>query len=78
MVTNISHILGGVNGDTVWMESGTLKHENCSVIDIKSGHYSAHGRGLNIAVWDNASKRVIDAVAFDTHTEEMACTRKAQ
>lgn len=69
---------GGVNGDTVWMESGTLKHENCSVIDIKSGHYSAHGRGLNIAVWDNASKRVIDAVAFDTHTEEMACTRKAQ
>lgn len=69
---------GEIDGDNVWMESGTLHHENCSVIDIKNGHYSAHGRGLNIAVWDNVSKRVIDAVAFDTHTEDMACMRKEQ
>lgn len=69
---------GLVDGDNVWMESGTLNHENCSVIDIGNGHYSAHGRGLNIAVWDNVSKRVIDAVAFDTHAEDMACTRKVQ
>lgn len=69
---------GVIDGDNIWMESGILNHENCSVIDIRNGHYSAHGRGLNIAVWDNASKRVIDAVAFDTHTEDMACTRKTQ
>lgn len=69
---------GVVDGGNVWMESGTLAHGNNSVINIQDGHYSARGRGLNIAVWDNTAKRVIDAVTFDTHTEEMACRRKAQ
>ncbi len=69
---------GQADGCNVWMESGTLNHGNCAVIDIGNGHYSAHGRGLNIVVRDNASKRIIDAVSFDTHTEEMNCTRKAQ
>lgn len=62
----------------VWMESGTLYNGNCAVINIGDGHYSAHGRGLNIAVWDHAAGRVIDAVSFDTHTDEMLCMRKKQ
>lgn len=69
---------GQINGDNVWMGSGTLNHGNCSAINIKNSYYSAHGRGFNIVVKDNAADRVIDSVVFDTHTEEMKCTRKPQ
>lgn len=69
---------GQINGNNVWMESGTLNNGNRAVINIQNGYYSAHGRGLNIVVRDNAADRVIDSVAFDTHTEEMTCTRKRQ
>ena len=68
---------GQVDGGDIWMESGTLNQGNCSTIDIRNGHYSVHSRGFNIAVWDNAAKRVIDAVVFDMHTEEVTCLRKA-
>jgi len=67
-----------INGKNVWMESGTWNHGNLSVINIGNGYYSAHGRGLNIVVWDNEAGRVIDSVAFDTHATEITCTRKRQ
>ena len=67
-----------INGYHIWMESGTLNHGNYSAINIKNGYYSAHGRGLNIVVKDNMVDRIVDSVAFDTHTEEMMCTRKSQ
>lgn len=69
---------GKIDGHNVWMESGTWNYGNIAVINIYNGYYSAHGRGLNIVVWDHEAGRVIDSVAFDTHTEEMPCTRKEQ
>lgn len=67
-----------LDGENVWMESGTLAHGNFAVINIGDGYYSTNGRGLNVVVKDNVANRVIDSVAFDTHVEEMTCTRKPQ
>lgn len=67
---------GAVNGDKkVQVESATLNYGNFSVISVDGADYSKKGRGLNIVVIDNASGYVIDSVAFDTHVDEMVCTR---
>lgn len=64
--------------DQIWMESGTWNNGNCAVININDGYYSVHGRGFNVVVKDNEANRIIDSVAFDTHSEQLLCTRKAQ
>lgn len=67
-----------IGGRDLHMESGTFTQGNLSVINLDPGHYSAHGRGLNIVVYDNNAERVIDSVAFDMYVAERTCTRKYQ
>lgn len=64
-----------LDGYPVTMESATLNTGNFSTINIRGKDYSVKGRGLNIAVRDNLTGCVIDSVAFDTHVDEIPCTR---
>ena len=66
------------DGYPVAIDSATLNTGNFSVINIKGRDYSVKGRGLNIVVRDNRTCCVIDSVAFDTHVDEMPCSRKNQ
>ena len=73
---------GLINGYDVWMESATYHHDDIAAINIKNryyyGNYCVNGRGFNIVVRDNLVNRIIDSVAFDTHSDEITCIHKAQ
>lgn len=43
---------------------------NRSIIKINDIDYSLKSRGMNIVVYDLLSNKVVDMVAYDTHSEE--------
>lgn len=49
---------------------------NRSEIEIDGINYSVNKRGINIVVYDCENGAVIDAVCFDTHSEDLRMTRK--
>lgn len=78
--------IAGQNGDEVLMscESNGLKVEilsqpfkkgnRCS-IKLNDTEYAVNSRGMNIVVYDNDKKQVVDSVCFDTFAEKSPCTR---
>lgn len=50
------------------------EHPSCS-IQIDGNEYAQGGKGLNIVVYDNLTKRVIDTVSFDTATPGLPSLR---
>ena len=55
--------------------SATLNAGNKTEIVIDGKDYAVNGRGINIVVVETNSGRVLDSVVFDTHVNEMPCTR---
>lgn len=66
---------GVLNGKNLRVESATLNAGNRSIINIDGTEYSQQGRGFNIVVMDNQLNKVIDSVAFDTHSKNINCNR---
>ena len=46
-----------------------------SSIVIGDVEYSVNQRGINIVVYDNQARQVIDTLGFDTHAREMTVRR---
>jgi len=42
---------------------------NISSIKINGSEYSPNDRGLNFVVYNNDTKKIVDAVCFDTYEE---------
>ena len=57
------------------LESGTLDFGDIASININGREYAINSRGLNIVVMNNKLQRVIDSVAFDTHSVDIPCIR---
>ena len=49
---------------------------NSAQVIINGTDYALDLRGLNVVVYDNATQRVVDSVAFDTAKKELTMTRK--
>lgn len=47
-------------------------------IELGEGSYSTEFAGISFVVIDNSAGRIIDAVSFDTTSDELTCTRKRQ
>ena len=60
---------------TYFVTSAGYDCGNTSSIMIDNTEYSKNKRGLNIVVYDNEIKTVIDKVCFDTHVGEWTLTR---
>lgn len=54
--------------------SSAQKQSSCS-IQLDGTEYAKNYRGLNIVVYDNLTKKVIDSVSFDTDSTEMLSLR---
>ncbi len=57
------------------MVSAGLRGGNVSSIVIDGEEYSMDGRGLNIVVYDNIYRKVMDSVCFDTFSPELTAVR---
>lgn len=57
------------------ISSAGYKVGNKSSINIAGKEYSKNGRGLNIVVYNNDLKKVVDSVVFDTHDTALTATR---
>lgn len=57
------------------VKSAGMEAGNYASIVIDGNEYSKNARGLNIVVYDNESKSVIDSFAVDTHLSEMPIFR---
>ncbi len=55
--------------------SRNYKNGNEAVIKINGKDYSVNERGLNIVVYNKATKTLVDSVAFDTHISGFTCKR---
>ena len=66
---------GTVDGSFVRIESKTFQYGNQASIQIDGSDYAVNKRGLNIVVYNNKTYEIIDAVAFDTHSENYICYR---
>ena len=64
-----------IGQNTVHITSRVYRNGNEAVIEINGKNYSVNSRGLNIVVYNKASKTVIDSVCFDTHVSDFTCTR---
>ena len=64
-----------VFGNQYSISSAGMTVGNNSSIMIDDVEYSKNVRGLNIVVFDNETKTVIDSVGFDTYTRVMTMTR---
>lgn len=64
-----------MNGLPVVLSSSGWNTTSLSRIKIGGIEYSTGTRGLNIVVYDNASKMVVDSVAFDTCSQDKPATR---
>ena len=51
------------------------ENEILSEIYINNLDYSINSRGFNFAIFEKTSKRLIDSVCFDAHTEIFVCSR---
>lgn len=60
---------------TICLKSKSFTHGNYSSIKIDNKEYCYNYRGLNIAILDKLSFRVIDSVCFDTHHYSIPCYR---
>ena len=67
--------MGSVLGHPYSISSAVWNVGNSSSIMIDDVEYSKNVRGLNIVVFDNETKMVIDSVGFDTYTRAMAMIR---
>ncbi len=61
------------NGIKFRIESGSFNHGQKSTCKIGGSEKAKNNRGINIVVYNNTLKTVVDSVCFDTHT---SCTRK--
>lgn len=55
--------------------SGGLKNGNISSVLIDEKEYSRNSRGLNIVVYSIETKRILDTVTFDTHSQSLEANR---
>lgn len=64
------------NGQCVYKISsaGFESGSSCSIL-INNVEYAKMGRGLNIVVYDNIYRRVVDSVCFDTYDPTLNATR---
>jgi hypothetical protein len=56
--------------------SASLPSGNDASITIDNFEYAVKSRGLNIVIYDNTDKSVVDSVAFDTWAKELSAYRK--
>ena len=56
------------------MSAGWMAGNACSIV-IDGVEYARNARGLNIVVFDNEKKTVIESIAFDTCVQEVTVTR---
>ena len=54
--------------------AGTDSGDSCSIL-LDGTEYARNRRGLNIVVYDNSCKKVIDSVCFDLHDKELTANR---
>ena len=66
---------GTVQGIPYQIVSAGFTSGNSSSIMIGGAEYSKNSRGMNIAVFDNQTKTVIDSFAIDTYLKEMPVIR---
>jgi hypothetical protein len=64
------------NGVEYGLYSSDFTAKNACSIVIDGAEYAVNKRGLNFVVYDNERKEVIDSVAFDTHADSLAASRK--
>jgi hypothetical protein len=64
------------NGANYSLYSAGLPSGDRASITIDGIEYAVNLRGLNIVVYDNATKRVVDSVAFDTWSPGLEAHRK--
>ena len=70
----LTHV-GKLGDEDYTVISAGYSYGNQSSIVIEGVEYSQNVRGINIVVYDNRIGKVVDTVAFDTHTKEMWVTR---
>lgn len=58
-----------------WVVSAGMDCGNISSIQIGGVEYSKNNRGLNIVVYDNTTKMIVDSVCFDTYDAQMPMIR---
>ena len=51
---------------------------NDGIVKINGNRYSVGGRGLSFVVYDKESNNVVDAVRFDTYSQNFPCYRPSQ
>lgn len=51
---------------------------NAGLIEINGKNYSTNRRGLNFVVFDKVTKTVLDAVNFDTYSNNLQCNRPSE
>lgn len=64
-----------LSGQTVKMDSQTYNNGNMASIQLGIHDYAKNGRGFNIVVVDAEDGELVDSVCFDTHAEDLKCTR---
>jgi len=62
-------------GIALSVTSKSWKDGNQSEIKLDGYEYSVNRRGLNIVVYDTASRTLIDSVCFDAHVPAFTCSR---
>lgn len=60
------------NQASIYTVTGTDYFHSSSTITIDGIKYNTQSRGINIVVYDNTLRKVIDSVAFDTHDDSHA------
>ena len=63
------------DGTPFIIQSAGLAAGNYASIIVNGTEYAVNARGINIVVYDNLAKEVIDSVAFDTCVPELTAVR---
>lgn len=63
------------DGTPYILQSAGLNAGNYASIIVNGTEYAVNARGINIVVYDNLTKEVIDSVAFDTCAPELTAVR---
>lgn len=66
---------GCVNGHRIIAKSATLKEGDTGIIYIDDVSYGVNSRGINIVLLDNLKDCLIDSIAYDTHSPDIAAYR---
>jgi len=67
---------GIIDEKLIEVKSSPYNVDNETYIDIDGVDYAVNSRGINIVVYDNFTKQVVDSVCIDTHSKSFDFQRK--